>query len=241
MRNRIFQVVVGVALLATSVPAAAQSQRVMSRGGVTLLSVSSSNSMAQQVDFVHAQAMALPRGFEPADQVQALLSAAAAAPAGIPGFSAGGYGNGLKQHVALGKPSASVSEGFEAQDFGLEDFESQEFGTSNHPFSTARADLNTAATNTQYPYRASGKLFFNVNGGTSVCSASLIKRGIVVTAAHCVAAFGRRQFYSDWRFVPGYRNGAAPYGVWTAATVRIPTSYFAGTESCYRPWRDLSE
>ena len=65
----------------------------------------------------------------------------------------------------------------------------EEFGTTNHPFSTARADLSPLATNTSYPYRASGKLFFNIGTSTFVCSASLIGRGIVVTAAHCVADF----------------------------------------------------
>ncbi|NOT56813.1 MAG: trypsin-like serine protease [Deltaproteobacteria bacterium] len=110
----------------------------------------------------------------------------------------------------------------------------QEFGTSNHPFSTARADLFTAATNTQYPYRASGKLFFNDGAGTFVCSASLIKRGVVVTAAHCVSRFGQRRFYTNIRFVPGYRNGVAPFGTWTGVPI-VMTSYFAGTDSCSTP------
>ena len=105
--------------------------------------------------------------------------------------------------------------------------ESQQFGTLNHPFSTARADLNVA-THTRYPYRASGKLFFNIGANTYVCSASLIKRGVIVTAAHCVAAYGKSQFYSNWTFVPGYRNGTAPYGVWAATTAWVLTSYFQG-------------
>ncbi|HXN00157.1 MAG TPA: trypsin-like serine protease, partial [Candidatus Dormibacteraeota bacterium] len=94
------------------------------------------------------------------------------------------------------------------------------------------ADLIPTATNTSYPFRAAGKLFFNIGNSTFVCSASLIKRGVVVTAAHCVANYGKRQFYSNWRFVPGYRNGSAPFNVWTARTAWIKTAYYNGTDGC---------
>ena len=65
-----------------------------------------------------------------------------------------------------------------------------------------------------------------------MCSASLIKRGLVVTAAHCVAAFGQSRFYTAFSFVPGYRNGNAPFLAWSAQQVRVMTSYFNGTDSC---------
>src|SRR5205085_4923440 len=77
--------------------------------------------------------------------------------------------------------------------------------------------------------RASGKLFFNIGGGSYVCSASLIKRGLVVTAAHCVAEYGASQFYSNWQFVPGYRNGSAPFGTWTTYQAWVKTAYYDGS------------
>jgi V8-like Glu-specific endopeptidase len=46
---------------------------------------------------------------------------------------------------------------------------------------------------------------------------------LVVTAAHCLDAGG------DLVFVPGYRDGAAPYGVW-----RVTGRYFAGGWSAGR-------
>jgi hypothetical protein len=58
----------------------------------------------------------------------------------VPGFA----GNGLQKPVNLGKPA-----------FFDNGVTSERFGTSNQPFTTARADLSTA-TNTMYPYRASG-------------------------------------------------------------------------------------
>jgi hypothetical protein len=71
-----------------------------------------------------------------------------------------------------------------------------------------------------------------IGANSFVCSASLIKPGIVVTAAHCVANYGQSQFYSGWTFVPAYNNGSAPYGTWTAASATILTKYYNGTDSC---------
>ncbi len=111
----------------------------------------------------------------------------------------------------------------------------QQFGTAGQPFSTVRVDAyNSSAHPTQYyyPFRAAGKLFFNVGSASYVCSASLIKPGVIVTAAHCVANYGQKQFYSGWVFVPAYRNGAAPYGTFTGRAATVLTSYYNGTDNC---------
>ena len=63
------------------------------------------------------------------------------------------------------------------------------------------------------------------NNNTFVCSASMVKRGVVVTAAHCVANYGQSQFYHNWHFYPGYRNGTAPFGNWTVFQALVKTSY----------------
>lgn len=73
--------------------------------------------------------------------------------------------------------------------------------------------------------RTSGKLFFRVDGGDAVCSAAAIKtkkRNQVITAGHCVhtgpnvGLLQQPHFFSDWVFVPRYRNGLAPFGRWVA-------------------------
>ena len=173
-------------------------------------------------DFVNAKPMPLPLAAGgPIDMVPSLQDF------GTPGFSRGAVGNGQTNPITLPLPTISDHDG------DMEGPEPQEFGTSNHPFSTARADLLTAATNTQWPYRASGKLYFQKpDNSTFVCSASMIKRGIVVTAAHCVAQYGARQFYHNWHFYPGYRSGAAPFGNWTVSGAWIKTAYFNGTDNC---------
>jgi V8-like Glu-specific endopeptidase len=159
------------------------------------------------------------------DQTPYLVNALTSPPLlGTPAHSPGAAGSGAVSPAFLGTPEGGSDAGIG----------SQMYGTNNHPFSTARADLYNLATNTAYPYRAAGKLFFNIGANTYVCSASMIKRGVVVTAAHCVANYGQSQFYSNWRFVPGYRGGAAPYGTSTVRQAWIKTSYFNGTDGCFQ-------
>jgi V8-like Glu-specific endopeptidase len=171
-------------------------------------------------DFVNAKPMPLPLAPGPIDMVPSLEDL------GTPGFSAGAVGNGQTNPITL--PLSKISH-----DGDIEGPEPQEFGTGNQPFSTARADLLNLPTNRHYPYRVSGKLYFqDPNNNTFVCSASMVQRGLVVTAAHCVANYGEQQFYHNWHFYPGYRNGAAPFGNWTVYQAWIKTAYFNGTDNC---------
>ena len=196
----------------------ANAQEVSNVDGVTILTVQNTRA----VDFVNAEVMPLPENPLSSDATQALIQALLAPRAlGPSGGSPSAKGTGIMSPVFLGTPAAE-EPGVTPEDFG----------TNNHPFTTARADLYGLNTNTAYPYRAAGNLYFNIGTSTFICSASLIKPGIVVTAAHCVANYGQRQFYSNWHFTPGYRNGSAPFGVWTARTAYILSSYYNGTDNC---------
>ena len=181
------------------------------------------------IDFVNAKPMTLPRAFGTSQQaaqdrlIQALMSPQRG---GKPAFFPGRDGDGKESAVFLGTPVAAALVD--------EEIVPQQHGTTGHPFTTVRADAFQGSTNKQFPFRASGKLFFNIGPDTFVCSASLIKRGIVVTAAHCVIEFGG-SFYSNWVFVPGYRNGNAPYGTWSGTTAAVLTTYANGTDRCAVP------
>jgi len=196
--------------------------QVTTQGGVTVLSVTAPGT----VDFSSARVMPLPTNPGASNPTQSLIQALLSGSSlGTPGVSAGAAGDGATSSASVPLPASVASE----SDGVLSP---EDFGTNNHPFSTERADLNTLATNTQYSYSPAGKLFFNISGAGYICSASLIKRGVIVTAAHCVANYGKKQFYSGWTFVPGYRNGAAPFGSWTGATAYVLTAYYAGTDGC---------
>jgi len=223
MARKIFSMMIVLTIVAAvgTVPSIAQ---ISSHDNTTVLTVQDNGP----VDFVNAQPIDLPQSLRGGDELLALLSRV---DLGTPGYLPGGQGDGDISPEFVGAP---------AKRSALDEVSRQEFGTSGHPFSTARADLlfggpnlgGPAATNTLSPYRASGKLFFNIGGSTFLCSASLIKPGVVVTAAHCVAAYGQSQFYNSWQFIPGYRNGSAPFGTWTVQTAIILTAYFNGTDNC---------
>jgi V8-like Glu-specific endopeptidase len=182
------------------------------------------------VDFVNAKPMPLPINDLLEDSTQAKVQALLSTPdVGAQGYEHGAIGSGQMNPVFLGKPAPEATESnVKPEDWGTSDHPS----TTDHPFTTVRADLYALDTQSSYPYRAAGKLFFNIGADTYWCSASLIKRGIVVTAAHCAANYGHSQFYSGWRFVPAYRDGAAPFGVWSAQQVWIEHTYYNGTDGC---------
>lgn len=185
--------------------------------------VANSQAATGSVDFANAKPLPLPMSAAAPGTLQQALAAPPAF-TGRPGVSPGAVGNGQTTPTRL-PVNANLSGGPVAP---------QQFGTSNQPFTTARADLSGLTTTSAYPYRAAGKLFFNKGSSTYVCSASLIKRGLVVTAAHCVFDYGKKTsgWYSNYRFVPAYSNGAAPYGTWYTRSRRIMSAYYNGTDSC---------
>lgn len=171
------------------------------------------------IDYANAKPKPLPRNTSaPAAQSDLLAEGEAARFSGTSGEAPGGEGDGKRSLVRL-----PVNTALDA----LDEVAPQEFGSANHPYTTSVAEAPTGQFN-----RRAGKLFFRDGSSSFVCSASLIKRGVIVTAAHCVAAFGERRFYQSIQFVPAYWRGSAPYGVWNWAQARIMTSYFTGSDSC---------
>ena len=62
---------------------------------------------------------------------------------------------------------------------------------------------------------ALGKVFFSDGASNYVCSGTALEGNIVWTAGHCVNE-GPGDFYTNFLFVPAYRDGAAPYGKFPA-------------------------
>jgi V8-like Glu-specific endopeptidase len=196
-------------------PAASRSQGVVMNEGKLTSFTDVRNGNEKLPDLTNLRPMPLPLASGPTDRLPSVLDF------GKPGFSSGADGNGETNPVTLALPR-------EFSDMVAEGPVPLEFGTSQQPFSTARAVTNTAS-----PFRASGLLTgYDPNNNQFGCSASLVKRGVVVTAAHCVALYGAQQFYHGWNFYPGYKNGVAPFGVQTAATAFVMTSYYNGTDNC---------
>lgn len=69
-----------------------------------------------------------------------------------------------------------------------------------------------------------GALFHHDSAGDHFCSASVVKspgRDLVLTAAHCINGGDGRGYKSDIVFVPGYRAGATPDGVWQVKSLLV--------------------
>lgn len=65
--------------------------------------------------------------------------------------------------------------------------------------------------------KTTGRVFFSMGGQDASCSGNVVDSAngsVVVTAGHCVKYQGG--WHSDWVFVPGYDDGAAPHGEWAA-------------------------
>jgi len=96
-------------------------------------------------------------------------------------------------------------------------------------FTTSRVFPDAATTT--YPYSAEGKLFFSdPKGGNFVCSASVLRPRIIVTAGHCVTHpstnASERYFYTNFLFVPAYNNGSAPFKSWTSNQQWVSNAWY---------------
>jgi len=199
-------------------------------GGAVVGSPGAGAAAASAIDYGAAKPMALPQALsEPSSQLDSLLEAqAAGAAAGPSGASQGAKGSGKLSPVTLQSPTPGVI------DNSPDAIAPQEYGTANQVYTTSQTNAFGDLTTRYYPFRAAGRLWFKIGTGSYVCSASLIKPGVIVTAAHCVANYGKKQWYTAWQFAPGYDKGVAPYGVAGYKTAYVMSSYFNGTDSCYQ-------
>ncbi|MFT3863684.1 MAG: trypsin-like peptidase domain-containing protein [Solirubrobacterales bacterium] len=89
--------------------------------------------------------------------------------------------------------------------------------------STSSIEGVDTGESTAYPNRANGKVYgvYEIHGRDEEyeCSGSVVDStygDVVLTAGHCVIDPETGAVAKDVVFVPGYREGSDPYGVWTA-------------------------
>ncbi|MET9957905.1 peptidase [Streptomyces sp. NPDC006326] len=113
---------------------------------------------------------------------------------------------------------------------------------SARPTAIAPTAPSAAASPTSFPQaggawtgggavvKTSGRVFFTFGDRTASCSGDSITSAngsTVITAGHCVKYQGA--WHTNWIFVPGYENGNAPYGQWSA-TKTFATDQWAASE-----------
>jgi hypothetical protein len=68
--------------------------------------------------------------------------------------------------------------------------------------------------------RTAGKVYFTkAGGGNYVCSGTIVNsegKSSVWTAGHCVHGGRGGTWHQNWAFVPSYKDGAQPYGIWSS-------------------------
>ncbi len=114
--------------------------------------------------------------------------------------------------------------------------ETQGVGTFGAHYTSSR--LVPLSSDTVYPYRTAGKLFFTIPPGSGaddppgdyVCSAAVIKLRVVLTAGHCThsGSRGAGGWFTNWKFVPAFRDGAAPFGEWDWQLVTTSATWAGG-------------
>jgi V8-like Glu-specific endopeptidase len=81
-----------------------------------------------------------------------------------------------------------------------------------------------------------GALFVHSAQGNHFCTASVVSspgRDLLVTAAHCINGGHDGGYRSDIVFIPGYRDGQAPFGVWTVARLLVAPQWAKASDPDY--------
>lgn len=125
------------------------------------------------------------------------------------------------ERMAAARPLADTADGVPAQ--------AGQPGTALR--APARAPAEPQADSRGRPWalggavtRTTGKVYLTMAGRDFTCSASVIdadNRSTVITAGHC-AKDGTGPWARNWTFVPGYADGAQPYGRYTARELLVP-------------------
>jgi hypothetical protein len=96
-----------------------------------------------------------------------------------------------------------------------------------------RAAMDVSADSSGFPRRVHGKVFLTLGDTDYVCSATVVDSAahtVVWTAGHCVNGSDiGLGFASNWMFVPGYIQGQAPYGSWSATTLMTTDGWQSGS------------
>lgn len=191
-------------------------------GGIVTYTVPPARAGAA-VDYVNAKPLPMPvADIPPMSQSEAIRHAPDPLMLyGTPKFLPGSVGSGKEDPIQLAPPKPLQQK---------DAIVPEEFTPDDLPYTTSRVNAENDYTAQYSPFRAAGKLFITKAGASSTCSASLIQRGLVVTAAHCVVDYGTRNFAKSAEFVPAWNNGTAPYGKSEVSNFVVPLRYVNGTD-----------
>ena len=100
---------------------------------------------------------------------------------------------------------------------------------------TAWSSFEVTTPYTDFPTSTHGKVFFTLGGVDYVCSGTALlssNKSVVWTAGHCVNE-GPGAFATQWAFVPAYKDGSAPFGVFAATDLLTTAAWGNGGDFSY--------
>jgi V8-like Glu-specific endopeptidase len=81
-----------------------------------------------------------------------------------------------------------------------------------------------------------GAIFSQSASGDHFCTASVVDspgRNLLITAAHCISGGKNGGLQQNIVFIPDYRNGTAPYGVWTPSKLIVDPRWESSSDPDY--------
>ncbi len=78
-----------------------------------------------------------------------------------------------------------------------------------------------------------GAIFVHDASGDHYCTASVVAspgHDLLITAAHCIHDGKGGGYRQDVVFIPGYRNGQAPFGIWTPARLVVAPQWMSSSD-----------
>jgi len=81
-----------------------------------------------------------------------------------------------------------------------------------------------------------GAIFSHSASGNHFCTASVVdspRSDLLITAAHCISGGKNGGLEQDIVFIPDYRNGTAPYGVWTPSKLIVDQQWASSSNPDY--------
>jgi V8-like Glu-specific endopeptidase len=81
-----------------------------------------------------------------------------------------------------------------------------------------------------------GALFEHDASGNHFCTASVVSspgKDLLITAAHCIHGGKGGGYHSDIVFIPDYRDGNTPFGVWTVQRLLVAPQWASSSDPDY--------
>ena len=152
----------------------------------------------------------------------ALITAIAVIGMTLIGGCSSGPGNDPPSPVASGTIYWSRSRLLGARPF---------FGGMRIPLPGQTPDAQPAVTALRV-----GALFEQDASGAHFCTASVVASpglDLLITAAHCINSGNGAGYRQDIVFIPGYRDGATPYGIWTTQRLLVAPQWAQSSDPDY--------